>query len=235
MEMESNFTLQELADQTQIAPRAIRSYVAEGLISGPDSLGRNARYNRSHLDRLLLIKEFRDVQNMRLGEIRARLLSMAPEEVREVAGRAELRLKLGRDMETLTEQGGSSASGYLARLKESLGGAWGDPGGQLRPASMAPTPSRQSRADVSRGEPTEERPLTHGVTPIDAVLALLAASIGSSQPTRKAKGEGWTVIEITPFAEFHLRTDVAGEDVHKFELIADYLREIFLGGLKLND
>jgi DNA-binding transcriptional MerR regulator len=233
--METMYTLQELADQTQIAPRAIRSYIAEGLISGPDSLGRNARYGRSHLDRLLLIKEFRDVQNMSLGEIRARLLSMAPEEVREVAGKAQARLKTSRDLEALSEEGDTSASRYLARLKESLGGAWGGPGEQLRPASRAVSSSRQSRADESRGEPAEERSQTSGVTPLDAVVALLAASIGSSQPNRKAKGEDWTVIEITPFAEFHVRTDVAGEDVHKFELIADYLREIFLGGLKLND
>ena len=53
-------TLQDLADATGVEPRTIRSYVEKGIIPGPDSLGRGARYPRESLDRLKVLQLLRD-------------------------------------------------------------------------------------------------------------------------------------------------------------------------------
>lgn len=73
------FSLNELADRTGLEPRTIRRYIAEGLLRGPESLGRNAHYTSYHLSRLLAIRELREQGNLSIAEIR-RYLLMAPDD-----------------------------------------------------------------------------------------------------------------------------------------------------------
>ena len=64
-------SLQELADGTGVEPRTIRSYVEKGVIPGPDSLGRGARYPRETLDRLKVLQLLRDAnRGLTLDQIR---------------------------------------------------------------------------------------------------------------------------------------------------------------------
>ena len=56
----SGLTLQALASETGVEPRTIRSYVEKGVIPGPESLGRGARYPRETLDRLKVLQLLRD-------------------------------------------------------------------------------------------------------------------------------------------------------------------------------
>ena len=55
------FTLQDLATHTGVEPRTIRSYVERGIIPGPESLGRGARYPRESLERLQVFQLLRDI------------------------------------------------------------------------------------------------------------------------------------------------------------------------------
>jgi DNA-binding transcriptional MerR regulator len=85
--MNGEFTLSELARQTDTEPRTIRSYIAEGLLRGPEAVGRNARYSRHHYDRLCAIRVLRDQERLGLGEIRRRFLTLTDEEIASIGAR----------------------------------------------------------------------------------------------------------------------------------------------------
>ena len=65
-------TLADLAAATGIPGRTIRFYIAQGLMDGPDTAGRTARYAPRHLERLQAIQAAKQ-QGLTLGEIRRRL------------------------------------------------------------------------------------------------------------------------------------------------------------------
>lgn len=73
------YSLKELAELTGLTTRVIRSYIAQDLLHGPDSIGRNATYGAYHLNRLQVIKQLRDLGGKSLSEIRQYLM-MAPED-----------------------------------------------------------------------------------------------------------------------------------------------------------
>ena len=73
------YSLKELAELTGLTTRVIRSYIAQDLLRGPDSIGRNATYGAYHLNRLQVIKQLRDLGGKSLSEIRQYLM-MAPED-----------------------------------------------------------------------------------------------------------------------------------------------------------
>src|SRR5262245_61497547 len=85
--MNGEYTLSELARETGIEPRTIRSYIAEGLLRGPDAVGRNASYSRHHYDRLCAIRVLRDQEGLGLSEIRQRFLTLSDEAVASIAAR----------------------------------------------------------------------------------------------------------------------------------------------------
>lgn len=77
----SSYSIEELADESGFDKRVIRSFIEQGLLSGPDSKGRYARYTQGHLIRLKAIRLLRDQRQMSLGEIRAAFLSMTEEDI----------------------------------------------------------------------------------------------------------------------------------------------------------
>jgi DNA-binding transcriptional MerR regulator len=68
--MAQEFTLDQLADASEIPARTIRYYIARGLMKGPAKAGRGAIYGNSHLDRLQQIKRLQG-QGRTLGEVEA--------------------------------------------------------------------------------------------------------------------------------------------------------------------
>ena len=71
-------TLADLSTATGIPSRTIRFYIAQGLLDGPDTAGRTARYATRHLERLQAIQAAKQ-QGLTLGEIRRRLAGPAVE------------------------------------------------------------------------------------------------------------------------------------------------------------
>ncbi len=57
MNTHQTLTLAELADQTGLAARTIRFYIARGLLDGPTVAGRGAVYTQEHLARLRQIQQ----------------------------------------------------------------------------------------------------------------------------------------------------------------------------------
>jgi len=66
------YSIREIAELGGVSRRTIRYYVQEGLLPPPHGLGRGARYDRGHLERLLLIKDFQE-QGRTLQEVRQAL------------------------------------------------------------------------------------------------------------------------------------------------------------------
>ena len=81
-----SFSLSELADHTGLEPRTIRSYVERGLVAGPDSMGRGARYPRETFDRLRVLQLLRDAnRDVTLDQLRVVLHGLSKKQVRAIA------------------------------------------------------------------------------------------------------------------------------------------------------
>lgn len=83
----TSYSIEELAEETGFDKRVIRSFIEQGLLCGPDSKGRYARYTNAHLIRLRAIRLLRDQRQLTLGEIRAALLSMTEEDIQALSAK----------------------------------------------------------------------------------------------------------------------------------------------------
>ena len=67
-----DYSIGELANLGGVSRRTVRYYVQEGLLPPPLGLGRGARYDATHLERLLQIKDLQE-RGRTLEEVRAAL------------------------------------------------------------------------------------------------------------------------------------------------------------------
>jgi DNA-binding transcriptional MerR regulator len=81
----TSYSLDELSQESGIDTRVIRSFIENGLLRGPSTLGRYARYSQQHLDRLIAIKVMKEKQSLRLTEVRQQLLAMSDVEIAALA------------------------------------------------------------------------------------------------------------------------------------------------------
>ncbi len=95
--------------------RTIRSYIAQGLIRGPDTVGRNASYGRQHLDRLRAIRVLRDQDGLGLPEIRRQVLTLGDEEIASIADRLS-----GTGTAAPREAAAANALDYIRALRARL-------------------------------------------------------------------------------------------------------------------
>ena len=82
----NQFSIEELADETGFDKRVIRSFIEQGLLCGPDTKGRYARYSDAHVYRLKAIKALRENRRLNMAEIRNAFLSMSEEDIKALAG-----------------------------------------------------------------------------------------------------------------------------------------------------
>jgi DNA-binding transcriptional MerR regulator len=204
-----HYSLRQLAAEVGIEPRTIRSYIQQGLIRGPDGLGRGASYSDSHLLRLKAIRVMRDQDGLSIGEIRGLLLDMTNEEVEQCASRFDAN-------DGLAEATSSSALHYLARVRESLGGEWS---GNSLNTRKSQSPQRRSKRSLK---------IDGGSRPLERTIRSLEQTIGKPVPAR-SRGEGRFVIQVTPDIELHVRGRGDSGELTRFERLADCLREIIMG------
>ncbi|MDQ6831164.1 MAG: MerR family transcriptional regulator [Gemmatimonadota bacterium] len=103
-ELES-FDIGELAAAGGVTTRTVRYYVQQGLLPSSDTRGPGARYDRGHLERLLLIKRLQS-QHLPLAEIRRRIESLNADDVHLELARAPSGPAFG----------GSSAKDYVREV-----------------------------------------------------------------------------------------------------------------------
>ena len=93
--------------------------------------------------------------------------------------------------------------------------------------SAAPQPPNSALAylrGVASGADVELSP-----APMDVLLTRLHRLSPRGSPARKARGEVWTTIPLTPDVEIRVRGALTGDELARWERIADHLREFLLG------
>jgi len=238
----SSYTIDDLASETGFDRRVIRSFIEQGLLRGPDSMGRYARYSKSHLDRLLAIKALKNIQGMPLHEVRRALLSMSQQDIQALAvsSLAENIIYppppvVGRVEES---ESPSSALDYIRSIEEKAAekksppqNIWGFQAKQPQPNAQQPVAyHKQIQKHLLKPLPQQLLPAEPKVTPLDRLLLNLTALAGTTKPRRQAKSDSWHRIPVTPDIELTVRGNLSDDDLNKLERIADCLREILMGG-----
>lgn len=93
---EREYSLDELSTLADVTPRTVRYYIVEGLLPPPLTTGRNATYSQEHLDRLNAIASMKAMY-LPLREIRHRLNTLTPEQMRDPAYLASLSQAVAMD------------------------------------------------------------------------------------------------------------------------------------------
>lgn len=204
------YTLEELAKLLQMQPRTIRSYIEQGLLRGPDSMGRNARYNDYHLKRLQVIKTLKEDHLLPLSEIRHLVTMAGPEGEIEVA-----------------PEGSGAKASYAEAAASSVPAA---PSSALDYIRARRAYAGNAQRLVQRVKATPPVQSTRPAGPIEELLATLREQTRGRKVPRKVRGQEWIHLEITPDIEIHVRGELSPEQLQNFEQLADLMRHILLGG-----
>ena len=223
------YSLDELAQKVGIHPRTIRSYIQQGLLRGPESMGRNAHYTDYHLKRLEVIKTLKDDYALSLSEIR-RLVTMAdPDEDIKIASIMPSMMQDSAPLKGLplflaekTEDSQSSALDFV-RARQALAHEKTESDKESLRQDIRPQKSgRRRRRLISRSERRAR------VSPrLEQLLEQLKA-ISSGNAKRRTRGEDWIRLRITPDIEFHIRGQLSREQLACFEQLADTMRHILM-------
>ncbi len=196
-----SYSLDELADMTGLKQRTIRHYIQQGLLLGPDSLGRNASYRDYHVKRLQVIKQLRRL-GQSIEEIRQHFDHARPDEEIRVVGLSQA--PMPEDMsDPLAEADPDSAFDFIR--------------------------SRQGSADQIRfsAKPGHSpRP----ATPVQQLLEQLRDISTSPGIAHRTRGEQWIRLAVTPDLELNVRGPISPEQQKVYEQIADHIRHVLLGG-----
>ena len=220
--MEHN--LQELSEKTGFEKRTIRYFITEGLMLGPESFGRNARYSDYHLNRLYAIRYMRDQQGLSLPTIRQRLILMPDNDVERIAGLCQTVF----DSKSKPESQAPTALDYIRQIKQQ----------SIHPNEMKKQYQEPQVEEVQNFQisctrtvrHTEDSSSEHG-----SKLDNHNKSRGQSQPKAfgergAVRNEQWNRIEILPDIELHIRGIQTDEERTNFENIALLIRDYLLGG-----
>lgn len=214
-------SLQELADLTGTEPRTIRSYVERGVIPGPETMGRGARYPREALDRLRVFQLLRDANpGLSVDQIRQLLQSLTPAVVSDIAeGRQRISAVIDTEQPFPLRQKGDALE-YLHSLKSS-------------PTRTPNEVHRQANA------PRQHHAQSPGLSQDDDQLHVLekaakalANLAGISTATRSFHGKNWYRLRITPDIELSFRGELAPEQVAQLHRIAAALKSLLTKGPK---
>jgi DNA-binding transcriptional MerR regulator len=192
-------TLAQLAADSGLLPRSIRSWVTQGLLPGPLTRGPAARYPSDTLERLLAIRAMRDQLHMPLIAIRQELLVASPEAVRALAAKAT---SLAPEATEESPSAPSSALDYIRGLRTSTANALCETAVSL--PQLPPPPK--------------------GFEALELTLRR-----DRTAPTRKARAEEWLRIAVTPDVELAARGPLDAETRARLERCAALIRDILLG------
>ena len=226
--MTKEYTIEQLSNRVGLQRRTIRNYINQGLLRGPDSLGRNARYTDYHVKRLKLIKQMKTVLNLSLSEIR-RLLNTVGASEDPTFG--DIKMAAGSMPEALSEPASADIDHAMAA--------------PMAPVSSDAAPQEEDlsaldfirqRKALTEGAPTVRQRGPRGgrgAGPVEDLLQQLRDLLANATVARKARGEEWVRLQITPDIEIHVRGHLSSEQLAGFEELADMMRHILLGRSEL--
>lgn len=214
----SRYTLDDLANETGLSPRTIRHYIAQDLLPGPESLGRNAWYSEDHLDRLKCIQILKDRTGAALADLRPVINSLPEEQIRDIAA--------GREQVMAVPVGSASHPGQGPASERPM------------PASMdipvysrgAPPPDRVESADALSYIRSIRAGQLDDASRLAEVVRALERIAGRGVP-RRAKNDWWATVSITPDIEIRAR-GLDEQDIGELERLADLLRHLLMKGVE---
>ena len=197
----TSYSIEELTEMTGFDRRTIRSFIEQGLMRGPDKMGRYAQYSQDHLVRLLAIKNMKEMDGFSTGVIRTRLLTMSQDEVDQVALSPEESFRSST----------TSATDYLKSIRA---------GSASIPVSVSAKEEAppEDKKDTSRNA-------------IELLLLEFSNLSKGRSVRNKASAETWHRISVTPDVEISVRGLEDETDIARLTRIADHLREFILGNL----
>lgn len=232
MTNETFYTIGELANMAEVTPRTIRYYTTEGLLPPPDTRGRQALYSQDHLRRLQLIARLKEAY-LPLGEIKARLVQLTDEQVRQLLA------EYGQAPEPTAP---TSAAEYVAQVLT---------GQALPSAPAAPIDAVGMQPRAALAESGEQRIGSQGTVPprppalqvghVAPAAAPAPAAPGSLLrkliPQRRerdapvalqdAPGESWRRVTLAPGVELHLREPPPPDLRERVERLIAHARDLF--------
>ncbi|HEX6820172.1 MAG TPA: MerR family transcriptional regulator [Ktedonobacterales bacterium] len=199
----SGLSIEELADVADLPVRTIRYYIAEGLLPGPGSRGKQATYGEDQLVRLQLIRRLAE-RRVPLAQMRKLLAQMRLEDVRTLLAEEEQSAA-----ELARAERKASPKEYVAGLLQQARA--------MREAPRAPGDQAQSGQSQLGQSRQAERARSSGVAPSTGEVPRLRSSgplWRSSSPELPAgsppqSAEAWQRWELAPGIELQVRADAA--------------------------
>jgi DNA-binding transcriptional MerR regulator len=200
--MTKELTLEDLSTITGLTLRTLRFYMQEGILQGPDTRGKNARYSQKHLDQLEVIQRLKNLR-VPLQEIRHLVNNITPQEITRLRKYQEkLYSNLNEDktsyaLEPPTYKPGESALDYIRSLENK----WNNYQTFSEP-----------RINASRNYPP----------------APASSAIPENIPYPQFKQqETWTKIIIEDGVELNIRQPKEFEEQEKLVKLVEYARDLF--------
>ncbi len=228
---EPGFSLQDLADQTGVEARTIRSYVERGLLPGPESLGRGARYPAEALDRLQVMQLLRDAnRDLTLDQIRVLLQSLSPAQLADIAsGRQRIAGVIDTDART-AGRGRGDALAYLQALRANAPRRRGRPQSAAEAATQVSARAAGPAAARADGEAAPAYGPNAQMSALADAARALAALAGAAPTARSVRAEAWLRIPVTPDIELSVRAVYGDEELAQLHRIGDALRQLLTRG-----
>ncbi len=219
--LSEGLTLLELAAEIGVEPRTIRSYVEKGVIPGPETLGRGARYSRDTLDRLKVLQLLRDAnRDLTLDQIRVVLQGIAPAQLKAIA---EGTLRIGAVLDTDAVHGArpskTAALEYLTAFRS----------GRSRSASSPPPPA-SFNVNFAKSPVASDGLDDDALTAFEEAARALTTLVGQPTSARSTRGETWYRIPLTPDIELSVRGEFGTEQLAQLHRIGDALRTLLTKG-----
>ena len=230
------YKLEELAARTGLNPRTIRSYIAQKLMAGPGSRGRNARYSDSQLARLLAIVELRNERGLSLDKTRQLLATMTETEIRDLVGlgppeagptAADTERSIARSaLQYLDEVLGTASPKTLSSTAHDGSIAAGPTG----PMGDIEAPGPSGSPDQSETRYQRILELLDTTEDADALELTGRSARVPSAARRLARAEPSYDIEITPDISIRVKGKTDPQALRRLERLADYFRHALTGG-----
>ena len=195
-----SYSLEDLSAKTGFEVRVIRSFIEQGLLRGPSSLGRYARYSDWHLVRLLAIKALKDRRGFKHSDIRQTLLCMSESEILALA-------------ETASSESGSKRSSALDYIQ-----------------SLNPQTFETQKVDevAHQANLLFQSPSQQESQQIEQSVSKQQVAYQSER--QLPASETWHRFQITPDVELSVRGIQSEKQMARMKVIANSLREFLIGG-----
>ncbi len=218
---DKEITLEELAQQSGVEHRTLRSWISQDLLLPPNRIGRGARYPSMNVDRALAVRTLKEIHGEAIATIRKRLMLASESQIREWAQQAR-KSNIGLE----------SPRDYLRGIKEKKSNYQDNKFKLQSPKGNFSIGIDSSYAFSSRKHEIEQE--IQDVAGVEQLISILEWFLARPVP-RKSRGKNWTRISITPDIEISIRGKLEPRDRALFEQLADLFRSILTGSMYHDD